>query len=180
MNKEAILTAIQAVPKRPYQLIAQEHGVSVASVSGVATEAGIKRGRGGAGTSASPRGRRSEASEQIAAMRLEAVPMAEIMAQTGYTRQGVDAACLSFLRRQVQAQAQVQAHEQCMQAYAFAFADQSEVDALLELGLAGMGQAEAERMVQRQRQQRAVGQGPERDTGWQHALDQREEARGER
>jgi hypothetical protein len=36
MNKEAILTAIQAVPKRPYQLIAQEFGVSVASVSGVA------------------------------------------------------------------------------------------------------------------------------------------------
>lgn len=106
MNKEAILTAIQAVPKRPYQLIAQEFGVSVASVSGVATEAGIKRGRGGAGTSASPRGRRSEASEQIAGMRLEAVPMAEIMAQTGFTRQGVDAACLSFLRRQVQVQAQ--------------------------------------------------------------------------
>ncbi len=103
---QRVTDQLRTVPRMTFQQIADREGLSVGTISALAKAAGLTRGKGGAGTHARPRGRPSEFGEQIEAMRLADLPMSEILAETKFSRQGVDSACTTFLRKTVQALAQ--------------------------------------------------------------------------
>jgi hypothetical protein len=104
--RDQVTDQLRKVPRLTFQQIADKEGLSVGTISALAKAAGLTRGKGGAGTHARPRGRPSEFGEQVVALRLSGSSVAEIMAETGLTRQGVDAICVRFLTQVLLALAQ--------------------------------------------------------------------------
>lgn len=85
-------------PRRTYREIAQVTGLSQSKICQIAKEMGLRRGQGGAGSRASPRGRKPLHRDRVIDLISSGLHPIEIAQELGLTRQGVESVLLSHLR----------------------------------------------------------------------------------